>query len=270
MAQSSDVFDWQGHRGCRGLRPENSISAFIHALSFPELKTLEMDVVISRDKQVVVSHDPWFNPGLCDTNMLDNINLYHIDYEAIRHVDCGSKGHVRFPVQLKEPAHKPTLNEVIRAVHDHCLKNQKTLPAFNIEIKSQPEWDGKLTPPVQEFCDLVAEEFLKLGLKTSSSIQSFDVRALQYIHHKYPEITLAFLVEKKGLWAEHVDRLGFTPHIYSPHYALLTKKSLREMHDQGLRVIPWTVNEVKIMRKLLRWGVDGIITDYPNLIKEAK
>lgn len=262
------VFDWQGHRGCRGLKPENSIPAFLHALSFKDITTLELDVVISRDNQVVVSHEPWFNTGICDTNIINDNNLYHTDYKIIRQINCG-KVHSRFPQQVSEVVYKPTLREVVESVQEYCHREGRSLPAFNIEIKSQPAWDGHYTPLVEEFCDLVIREFKNLYLGKTSNIQSFDIRALKYVREKYPDIPLAFLVENKEGWIGNLNKLGFTPEIYSPYYGLITKKNVRELQEAGMKVIPWTVNEVKALRKLKRWGVNGVITDYPNYIAQV-
>ena len=140
-------FDWQGHRGCRGLMPENSLPAFLHALDFPEVITLELDLAVSKDNQLIVSHEPWFNPVICRAPGGDSIPhrdaeknlIYRHTVSEIRAFDCGSLGNPRFPQQQKQPTYKPTLREVVAAVR---TKAPGRAIRWNIEIKSQPAWDG--------------------------------------------------------------------------------------------------------------------------------
>lgn len=262
-------FDWQGHRGCRGLMPENSVPAFLHALSFPAVTTLELDLAVSKDKQLIVSHEPWFNPAICrqpngdsiSYRAVENFLLYQMTAAEIRAFDCGSWGNPRFPQQQKMKTHKPTLREVVEAV-----RVQSPNIRWNIEIKSQPEWDGVRHPAVEEFARLVIAEVRTLGIERLCTVQSFDVRALQAMHRQAPDISLAFLIENIRGFDFNMERLGFVPAIYSPYYQLISKKLVRKCHQRGMKLIPWTVNDSAAMRSLIRLGVDGIITDYPNLI----
>lgn len=265
-------FDWQGHRGCRGLMPENSLPGFLHALDFPEVTTLELDLAVSQDHQLIVSHEPWFNPAICrlpqgDTipsAEVEKILLYHLRAAQIRDYDCGSWGNARFPQQQRLRTWKPTLREVVEAVRQRAPHIR-----WNIEIKSQPEWDGLRHPPVEEFVKLVVEEVRALGLEKTCTLQSFDVRALQALHRQAPDLTLAFLVENEAGLPANLKRLGFTPPIYSPYYVGINARLVAQCRAQRMKLIPWTVNDVASMRHLIRLGVDGIITDYPNLIREV-
>lgn len=267
-------FDWQGHRGCRGLMPENSLPAFLHALDFPEVVTLELDLAVSKDNQLIVSHEPWFNPAICLAPGGDSIPhrdaeknlIYQFTVPEIRAFDCGSLGNPRFPQQKKQSTYKPTLAEVVAAVR---AKAAGRTVRWNIEIKSQPGWDGLRHPPVEEFVRLTIAELKKLGLEKDATVQSFDVRALQAMHRQAPDIRLAFLIENVWGMATNLKKLGFTPQIYSPYYQLVSKKLVRHCHAKNIQVIPWTVNDVAAMRGMIQLGVDGIITDYPNLIKEV-
>lgn len=262
-------FDWQGHRGCRGLMPENSLPAFLHALTFPEVTTLELDLAVSKDKQLIVSHEPWFNPAICRQPNGDSIArrdaekflIYQMTAADIRAFDCGSWGNPRFPQQQKMKAYKPTLREVVEAVQAKSPNIR-----WNIEIKSQPEWDGLRHPPVDEFARLVIAELTTLGIRKNATVQSFDVRALQSMHRQAPDIQLAFLIENIRGFDFNMERLGFVPAIYSPYYQLISKKLVRKCHHRDMTLVPWTVNDTAAMRGLIRLGVDGIITDYPNLI----
>ncbi len=267
-------FDWQGHRGARGLLPENSIPAFLRALEFPEVRTLELDVAVSKDNQLIVSHEPWFNPNICrlpggaaiPKSDSAKYLIYHLTAAEIRAFDCGSWGNPRFPGQQPMPVHKPTLRETAEAVR--TTFPQKNV-RWNIEIKSRPEWDGLRTPPVQEFAQLVVHELRALGLEQDANVQSFDPRALRAVRELNPDLRLALLIENLQSLDSNLARLGFTPEIYSPYYLLVDEKLVRRCHERGIKLIPWTVNDVPAMRRLVRLGVDGIITDYPDRIRRV-
>lgn len=269
---SQKVIDWQGHRGARGLAPENAVPAFIKALSFSSITTLELDVVISADGKVVVSHEPWLNPKICfDTNGKpikgnEKINLYRMAYNEIKKCDCGSQGNPSFPEQKAEFAYKPLLSEVIKEVSRYCKDSKRPLPQFNIEIKSNPSSDGIFTSEVEVFADIVRKEIKKLKLEQNICVQSFDPRALRYLHDKEKEWVLAYLVEKAEDVQQQIRELGFKPTIYSPHFEKVSKAIVDDCHQLGMKIIPWTVNEMAQMEKLVKFGVDGIITDYPNRI----
>jgi glycerophosphoryl diester phosphodiesterase len=265
-------FDWQGHRGCRGLMPENSIPAFLHALDFPSVVTLELDLAVSKDNQLIVSHDPFFNPDIClkpDGSPVTKENqdkwlLYQRTTAEIQAFDCGSVGNPRFPEQQKIHTYKPTFQAVVEAAQ---AKN----PAihWNIEIKSQPDWDGLYHPPVADFVRLVVAELRQLHLEKQVVVQSFDVRALEQMHQQAPDIALAYLVENMASFPDNIAKLSFLPEIYSPYYLTVSRKTVRQCHGHHMKLIPWTVNDVSAMRRLVRLGVDGIITDYPDKIEKV-
>ncbi len=273
-AHYSAAFDWQGHRGCRGILPENSVEAFLQALEYPEVTTLELDLAVSKDKQLIVSHEPWFNPSICRLPNGDSIPRSaaerHLIYEKtvaeIRQFDCGSSGNPRFKDQKALKTHKPTLREVVAAVR---AKYPNKPIRWNIEIKSEPAYDGIKTPPIEEFVALVVQELRALNLVSSSNIQSFDIRPLQILHRTAPDVELAYLIENADAMEKNVEKLGFVPQIYSPYYILVSTELVDKCHQKGMKLIPWTVNDVTAMRRLIRLGVDGIITDYPNKIAEV-
>ena len=264
-------FDIQGHRGTRGLKPENTIPAFLSALD-TGVTTLEMDVVITRDKQVVVSHEPWMSAAICMDSSGRPIkekdekkyNLYRMTYEEIRQFDCGSRGNVKFPEQEKMKTFKPLLSDVLVAVENHIKNFSRYEVDYNIEIKSEKELDRKFQPSPQEFSDLVyhlIDQYIPLDRVI---IQSFDFRVLKYWHATYPEIRLSALVDNLKTIDENIASLGFTPSIYSPDYKLLSRDEVKHCHELKMRVIPWTVNDVTEMLELKNWNVDGFITDYPD------
>jgi glycerophosphoryl diester phosphodiesterase len=270
-------FDVQGHRGARGLKPENTIPAFITALD-SGVMTLEMDVVITKDRQVVLSHEPWMSSEICfDTtgNVFTakderHYAIYDMTYAQVARFDCGSKVNERFPEQQKISVAKPLLRDVLIAVEDHIKGVTLYEVDYNIEIKSSPDGDKKLHPTVEEYSDLVynmLDEYIPLERVV---IQSFDFRVLRYWHKKYPEIRLAALVENvKSIDANLAD-LGFNPAIYSPYFKLITKEKVDALHKRRIRVIPWTVNETSDMLSLKGMGVDGFITDYPDRARRYK
>ena len=266
--------DVQGHRGCRGLMPENTIPAFLKAVDLG-VTTLELDVVISGDGNVVVSHEAILNPEICTSptgtaiGKNEVFNLYTMPYQEIAKCDCGSLGNPRFRAQQKMPVHKPLLRDVLISVKQHCAAVGKALPMFNVEIKSNPRYVFLYHPSIQVYADKVLAVLRAELSPAQFTIQSFDVFTLQYVHAVYPEVALAFLLEDGGMRTAaqidaDVERLGFLPAIYSCHYTMLTADNVAYLQRKGVRVIPWTVNEGPDMQAMLRFGVDGMITDYPD------
>ena len=272
--KNMEDFDWQGHRGARGELPENSIVAMQKALQ-SGVKTLEMDVVITADSVVVLSHEPYLNPEIClDANGSglsgsgEAYNIFEMSYRELQHFDCGSKGNVNFPGQEKLMATKPSLLDVFIAAEEGAMMMNRPEPFYNIEIKSSKSWEGRFHPALNTYVDLVVEVIERAHLKERVTLQSFDKRALQYLKENYPQIKLALLVEE-GSYSNHIKELGFVPKVYSPHYSLVSKSLVRDLHAQKVEVIPWTVNEISEAEELMKMGVDGIITDYPSKLIPA-
>jgi glycerophosphoryl diester phosphodiesterase len=264
-------FDLQGHRGARGLRPENTIPAFILALD-SGVTTIELDLAVTKDKQIVVSHEPWMSSEIClqpdSTGISERqerkFNIYTMTYEQVQQFDCGSKGNKRFPEQQKLRVAKPLLKDAIIAIEDHIKSYTQYEVDYNVEIKSSPETDNKFHPTPEEFSDLVynlIDQYLPLDRIV---IQSFDFRVLRYWHEKYPKVRLAVLIENNKSIDANLKELGFKPTVYSPYFTLLSKEKVKYLQDQKIRVIPWTVNEISDMKKMKDMGVDGFITDYPD------
>lgn len=261
VAFSAFGFDWQGHRGARGLYPENTINGMKEALNYP-ITTLEMDVVISKDNKVIVSHEPWLSEEFCVGVKGKEVNLYKLTFKEIQKYDCGSKSHPRFPQQKKVAEHRPLLSDLL----SELKSSGKT---FNIEIKSTPD-DEKLgyQPEYKSFSDEVMKVILADLKYDQFSVQSFDWRVLQYLHEKYPQAKLVALRETPYTAKGALVELGFIPDVFSPDFTMLTAADVAWFHDKNVLVIPWTVNSVEDMKKVLTLNVDGIITDYPNLIKD--
>jgi glycerophosphoryl diester phosphodiesterase len=270
------AFDVHGHRGARGLAPENSLPAFKKALALG-VNALELDLVISKDQEVVVSHEPWMNHQICLTpegktinaENQKKLNLYQMDYQQIKKYDCGSKAYSNYPDQVNQTTYKPKLSEVIKLVQSS--QKQDDLPVYlNIEIKSLPQGDNIYHPPPKKFVDLVVNVLDKYQVqKKDYNLQSFDFRVLQAIHRSYPDIRTAALVYQSS-FETSLDRLGYKPAIYSPYFPLVDLELVKSAHQKSIKVIPWTVNSIKNMLDLLKLGVDGIITDYPNRAMKIK
>lgn len=268
------TFDKQGHRGCRGLMPENTVPAMMAAIGMG-VTTLEMDVVMTKDRKVILSHDPWFAAEITTkpdgTYMGDReerkFNIFWMTYEQTKTFDVGLKPHPRFPKQQKMKVTKPLLADLIDSVKQYMLTARRPFPYYNIETKTNPEYDGVFTPKPEELVEGIMAVVKEKNIEDYVIIQSFDFRTLQYLHQHYPSIKTAMLIEdfdKRSL-EEQLKALGFIPTIYSPAYQLVNDQLLQKCHAQQMKVIPWTVNEKGKMEELKAMGVDGIITDYPDL-----
>lgn len=269
-------FDLQGHRGYRGLYPENSVIGFLKALDVG-VNTIELDVVISKDKQIIVSHEPWISKYICIDqngnriiNDKENFNIYSMEYNDIKKFDCGIIGNDRFPNQKKISVFKPTLNYVIKIL-ENSIKEKGYKPVnYNIEIKSSYKTDLIFHPGVEEFSELVVNNIKNNKISERSTIQSFDFRVLKYINHNHPEISLSLLVSENYNPQKNLDELGFLPDVYSPNYKFINKEDLEYLKQKKIKIIPWTVNSSYDIAKILNLGVDGIISDFPDIVLEVK
>ncbi len=270
-------FDLQGHRGARGIAPENSIPGFRKALDL-NVTTLELDLAVTKDSVVILSHEPWFSSLFCLDSLGLNIpeteemkfNIFQMTYDQVKKFDCGSIGHPRFPEQKSEKTFKPKLIDVFRSSEEVTSQKGNVSVSYNIEIKSQPRGDNLYHPEPKAFSDLVYRTIDGVIPWDRITIQSFDFRVLRYFHETYPEVTLAALVENDRGINGNLDELGFNPDIYSCYHKLLDQEKIEILQNKKILVIPWTVNEIADMEQLYDWGVDGLITDYPNRFWESK
>ena len=268
------AFEWQSHRGARGLYPENTIGAMMKGLEYP-ITTLELDVVVTRDKKVIVSHEPWMSEEICLTSEKKAIkgkqyNISKMTLEEVQEFDCGTKVHPRFPDQAKVKEKKPTLSSLLKKTEAQIKASGKKI-SYNIEIKSTIQEEmADFQPTADAFAELVMEVIKKHLPVERVMIQSFDWRVLRYLHRVYPQYKLSALIEGKYEPRGVLLKLGFNPAVFSPDYNDLTKDHVEYFHAQKIQVIPWTVNDKASMEKMIEMKVDGIITDYPNLISEIK
>ena len=273
------IFDLQGHRGSRGLMPENTIPAMFKAIDLG-VATLEMDVVFTKDNVAILSHEPFFNHEIStkpDGNSVEEseekfLNIYKMTFAQTQKYDVGIKAHDRFPKQQKMSVTKPSLSTLIDSVENFITVTNRSKIFYNIETKTKPETDKLFHPAPAAFVDMLMKVIKQKKIEERVTIQSFDRRTLQYLHKKYPTIKTALLIEAtdKNSFRKQLKDLGFIPTIYSPESALVNQNLITECHKRNIQIIPWTVNDKKEMNKFKKMGVDGIISDYPDLYSSIK
>lgn len=274
-------FDLQGHRGARGLLPENTIPGFLYAIDLG-VDTIEFDVVVTKDRHLLISHEPWFNhhistkpdgtPVTEEEQM--STNIFEMTVEETRKYDVGIRGNSNFPDQEPIQVQKPLMADAIRKMENYVTENNLKPVAYNIETKSYPELYGVLAPQPKEFATLLFEELSVLNeefnLFDRIIIQSFDPATLIEFKKLNSDIDQAILVQSDEPMENFIKSLGYIPEIWSPNYNLVTSETVQKAHKLGMKVIPWTVNEIDEMRNQLTLGVDGFITDYPNRAADFK
>ena len=292
---SVQALDIQGHRGARGLAPENTLAAFARALSIG-VTTLELDCVITRDGVVVVSHDRALNPDLTrgpDGKWLARPGpwIRELTYEALLRYDVGrgnpaSAYAARWPAQeAADGARIPRLKDVFELVR----KAGNAEVQFNIETKLSPLAPDE-SPLPEDFARLLVAEVEGAGMSARTTIQSFDWRTLQWVQANAPRVRTVYLTadsdfldnieagKAASVWTagRHVrEHGGSVPRlvkasggtVWSPFYGNLTRDLVREAHALNLKVVAWTVNEPSDMQRLIEWGVDGIISDRPDILR---
>ena len=256
----------QGHRGARGVRPENTLPAFEYALEVG-VDTLELDLHATKDDHLVVSHDHYINRSICldsDGNKVTrDIAIRDLTLGQLKKYDCGSLVNPRFPEQKTYPKTSiPTLAEVFQLVQNSKLPRAKKVK-FNIETKIS-EAHPQLSPAPDEFVKMILEVVERFGMKKRVTLQSFDFRTLKAAHARDPQLTLATLFEDRPKESLSKLVLEFKASILSPQHNWLTVEDVKDMHKLGVKVIPWTPNTIEDWKKLIALGVDGIITDNPK------
>ena len=220
---------------------------------------LELDLALTRENVLVVAHDPQVNAALCSgVEALPAQRFADLTWDQIKGLDCGSKPNPRFPDQRPAPGQTmPRLAQVLDLLEQHPRLR------VNIEIKTFPEHPQWTRPP-ELFALELATLLRQRGLAARAVVQSFDPAALQAMRRIAPGQTLAALADRRGDFDRMLSVTGAT--ILSPRHTELTALDLPRYHGRGVRVVPWTVNSPPRMTQLMRWGVDGIITDRPDLL----
>lgn len=297
MTAPAYSLDLQGHRGARGLMPENTLPAFARALAIG-VTTLELDCAITKDGVVVVSHDSVLNPDFTrgpDGGWLaqDGPPIRQLTYDELQRYDVGrirpgSAYASRFPrQQAADGARIPRLADVFALAR----KAGNDTVRFNIETKTSPLHPGRTAPPA-EFARALIALILKEKMERRATIQSFDWRTLAIVQQEAPEISTVYLTAQQsstdnilagrsespwmpGLHVSQFD--GSIPRlvraaggaVWSPSYAEISEESVKEAQGLGLKVVVWTVNDETDMRRMMDWKVDGIISDYPDLLRKV-
>ncbi len=287
------AFDLQGHRGARGLRPENTLAAFSFAMA-TGVTTLETDLAVTKDGVLVISHDPFLNPDVVrepDGHWLatrgppiHSLTLAELVRYDIGRLDPASR--VRTIVPRAAGGRRPAIPDARAALRARQGRDADPV-RLNVETKIAP--DGSFaTVDAETFAALTVDAIRKAGLERDVTIQSFDWRTLIAAKKRAPEIgTVCLTIETErddtvkrradtpspwlgGLDLRAVD--GSLPRLvkaagcatWSPFWRNLTKANVAESHALGLTVLPWTVNDPRDMARLIDDGVDGLITDYPD------
>jgi glycerophosphoryl diester phosphodiesterase len=295
LTDSVFAFDLVGHRGARGLAPENTLPGFARALSLG-VTALEFDTAITKDGVVVISHDPALNPDITrDKNgkWLRNPGptIYSLTFEELQQYDVGrlkpDTNYAKlFPEQKAVDGTRiPKLADLIALVR----KSGNEQVRFNIEIKVSPLKPSETLDP-ETFAKTLVELIRKEGIEARVSILSFDWRTLQVVQKIAPQIPTVYISVQRSFdnilahkpegspWTagfQHKDH-GSVPRmvkaaggrIWSPYFGDLTESKLKEAHDLGIEVVVWTVNEPAQIREMLGLGVDGITSDRPDLVRQ--
>lgn len=275
VPQNYPVFYKEGHRGTRGLMPENTIPAMKKGVEVGA-NCIEVDVYLTKDGKVLISHDPYVNVTHSLYNDGSEIAkgdakkyIWHqMNYEDIRQFDVGSKPYNAFPQQQKIKVSMPLLGELIDSVEAYVTANNLPKPIYNIELKTSPKYDSlNYNSGPAEVVRAVMADVRARNIGNRFYLQSFDVRPLQVVRKEYPDVVIGYLTTGKNL-DSNLKSLGFLPHIYSPEFSLVNKAMAGFCHKKNMKLVPWTVNDKEKMKSLIADGVDGIITDYPNYFVE--
>lgn len=291
------AFDLQAHRGCRGLLPENTLAGFEHALRLG-VTTLELDIAITADGVPVISHDPALNPAITrDAKgqwltergpLIRSLSLAQVQSYDVGRINPSSRYARDFPNQEPRDGQRiPTLASLFQLVKELGADQVR----FDIETKVNPHAPEATLPP-EDFVRVLLGAIREAGMVNRVMVQSFDWRTLEILHRVEPAIRTTYLsmasdnfhTLRDGSWnAGHrlADHGGSVPRlvraaagdhggsIWAPFHGNLTPETLKEAQALKLVVIPWTVNQPEVMQRLIDWGVDGIITDYPDRLREV-
>lgn len=259
-----------GHRGCRGIMPENSISGFEKALK-GGADGIEWDVVVNGEGKLVISHEPYFHKDFClDPNgkpIEDEklYNIYTMTQTEIEAFDCGSKGNIGFPEQQKHSTRKPLLKDAV-------VKLKSTIRGKLIlfEIKSEASEYGISQPHPNAFVDLILKEVATYQFP-NVVYMSFDKNIIEALHKKAPELKLAYLTYLPSKSANtYLKELSFKPFALGMYHKTINQRKLRQLRDKSIFVYTWTVNTTDDAHKMMDLGIDAIITDYPKSIIKSR
>lgn len=294
---NAQAFDLQAHRGGRGLLPENTLASFENAIRMG-VTTLELDIAITADGIPVISHDPALNPAITrDVSghwikargpLIKSLSLEHLQSYDVGRLNPSTSYASDFPDQQPRDGQRiPTLTSLFKLVNDLGARDIH----FDIETKINPNYPANTLEP-EVFVSRMLAVIREAGMMQRVMVQSFDWRTLELLHKMEPGLRTMYLTSetltsstlKDGVWtAGHLlkDHGGSVPKmvrasagsaagvIWAPNFKNLTPDLVKEARGLGLRVIPWTVNQRSQMLSLIDWQVDGIITDYPDRLRDV-
>lgn len=277
--------DMQGHRGARGLYPENTLPAFKAAMDL-RMTTLELDTVLTKDKQLIIHHDDNLNPEICKWSSgakVESLPVKNFTVAELKDLDCGSLRNNRFPEQTLVPGTKlSTLKEFFQYVKNYEKENGITKPfLFNIETKLNEKDYSK--EEVLDYARVMVNTIEEAKVVKQATVQSFVLEVLPEIKKLNPGIyTSALFAPTKSeflLLSIGIGNPGKTiiektkevkAEIISPYHEYVNPEFIHLCRESKIKVIPWTVNDKDLMIKLISYGVDGIISDYPDRLKAIK
>lgn len=272
----SEYVDVQAHRGGAGLMPENTIEAMKHALDMG-VNTLELDLQVSKDGLVVVSHDPYFHHRYAirpDGSYVQKEDakeyIYTMPYSEVAKYDVGSRPSDVWPEKACVKTVKPLAEDLIDFVENYTKEMGYSPVRYNIEIKSkEADGEGIYWPTYDAFVTTCCKFLHSKQLDDRLVVQSFDVRALNYMHEKYPEFILSYLVDAKAPDFEtFMAKLKFTPQWLSPHHSITDEALVQKCRERGMKIVPWTVDSPEDIKRILDLKVDAIISNYPDRVLE--
>lgn len=272
----SDYVDVQGHRGCAGLMPENTIEAMKHALDMG-VNTLELDLQITGEDLVIVSHDAYFHSRYAirpDGSYVQKDEpkefVYTMPYDSIVKYDVGTRPSEVWPEKACFKTVKPLASDLIDFVENYTKEKGYSPVRYNIEIKSnRKKGEGQNWPSYDKFATLCCKLLHSKQLGDRLVIQCFDPETLNYVHEKYPEFILSYLVSAKAPDFEtYMAKLDFTPQWLSPHYTIVDEELVRKCREKGIKLVPWTVDNPEDIKRILDLKVEAIISNYPDRVIE--
>lgn len=259
-----------GHRGYRGVYPENTLVGFTEAITFG-VDAIELDIVMTGDGKIVVSHEPFMSMLTClkpnGEELIEledqQFNLYQMSYEEIKQFDCGLKMNPKFPEQKSIAAYKPLLSETIATCDALALAATSQIE-YVIEIKSDAELYGQFYPKPSEYVEAIFKILDAHSIYNRVVLKSFDVAVLNEINKQKPSQKTSLLINREESIEDKLKALEFEPEILGVYFKLLSKNVVAHYKSNGFLINAWTVNSVKSLQRVMAYGVDGIITDYPN------
>ena len=250
-----------GHRGCRGVYPENTIEGFKKAIAFG-VDGIELDVVVNKNQELVISHESYIDTSYCLTNKINNesLNIYKMNISEIQDIDCGSKFVKEFPNQLKVKEKKPTYKEFKKELIDYQGD-------ILFEIKCDYDLVNEYFPDYEKYAKIIFEETRFSRHFDNIYFMSFDYRILNELFKIMPNSKYIYLSSNKE-FEKQMKLLNFEPFGVGIDFNIISQKTIDLVHNKKQVIYGWTINDEENSKSLTSMGLDGVITDYPNIIKK--